>query len=155
MILSGETIRELGIIEPCEPRTKMKGMTYGLSMAGYDFRVEFDSDGLRQNLVIPVGWFVLVSTIEKVRIPNNVMGIVHDKSSWARRGIAVQNTVLEPGWRGHVTLEISNHSHETITLIRGMAIAQVVFHYIDRNVKGYDGKYQDQGRGPVEAIHEK
>lgn len=151
MILSGETIKEQGLIEPCEPRTLFKGMTYGLSMAGYDFRVEFDPEGEIEHAVLYPGEFRLVSTIEKVDIPRWAMGIVHDKSSWARLGLAVQNTVLEPGWRGHVTLELSNHGREILEIYRGVAIAQVVFHHLDRMVDGYDGKYQDQGRGPVQA----
>ncbi len=86
-------------------------------------------------------------------MPDNVMGIVHDKSSWARRGITVQNTVIEPGWCGWLTLELTNHSMVAHTLRRGYPIAQVVFHYIDHAVVNpYDGKYQNQSRGPVEAL---
>jgi dCTP deaminase len=88
-------------------------------------------------------------------MPNNVVGIVHDKSSLARQGIAVQNTVAEPGWRGYLTLEITNHYVNKILLLKGDAIAQVVFHFLDEPTELiYDGKYQDQQRGPQEARNE-
>jgi len=84
-----------------------------------------------------------------------VIGFVHDKSTWARLGIAVQNTVIEPGWEGYLTLEITNHSRDRVTILRGSGIAQVIFQFLDLpSEKPYDGKYQDQARGPVAAIHE-
>ncbi len=89
-------------------------------------------------------------------MPNSVMGIVHDKSSWARHGVAVQNTVIEPGWRGYLTLELTNHSQQTRTIKPGDPIAQIVFHWLDEPTKQpYEGKYQDQAAGPQEAIAEK
>lgn len=156
MILSGQTIRELGIIsEEFSERTKFKGLTYGLGPAGYDVRVEFDSKGAIDRCHMAHGQFLLCSTIEKFKMPDNVMGIVHDKSTWARLGLAVQNTVIEPGWEGWLTLELTNHGHDMIELYRGCAIAQVVFHRIDQSVeKSYDGKYHNQRRGPVRAIIE-
>lgn len=155
MILSGETIRKLQILTPCEERTRFKGVTYGLGPAGYDLRVEFDSHGILDALYVPPGEFVLASTVEHFSMPNHVVGIVHDKSTWARRGLAVQNTVIEPGWNGYLTLEITNHGKELITLPKGVAIAQVLFHVLDQTTEGYEGKYQGQARGPVIAIFEK
>lgn len=166
MILSGQTIRELskikhktvfqGMIEPFEERTRFEGMTYGVGPAGYDMRIEFDQTGSKTETLLTPGEFLLASTMERFRMPTNVMGIVHDKSTWARLGLAVQNTVIEPGWEGWLTLELTNHSEEPIVLKRGMPICQVVFHFVDQHVdKSYDGKYHNQQRGPVKAIHEK
>lgn len=155
MILSGETIREMEIVDPCLPRTREFGMTYGLGPAGYDVRCEFDEDGSRLVQYLPPGRFILASTIEMFRMPPNVMGIVHDKSTLARMGVAVQNTVIEPGWRGYLTLEITNHGSRHLEIKRGQPVAQVVFHFVDRTTTGYEGKYQDQRRGPVEPIREK
>lgn len=87
-------------------------------------------------------------------MPKNVVGIVHDKSTWARRGLAVQNTVIEPGWRGFLTLELTNHGSVPIKIERAMPIAQIVFHFTDEETVGYEGKYQDQERGPQEARHD-
>lgn len=175
-ILSGQTIRRLMLVEPMversylhfhdilntptnimePPKTTLTvehfTVSHGLSSSGYDVRVEFDEDAQVGNTVLRRGDFILASTIERIKMPDNVVGIVHDKSSWARRGIAVQNTVIEPGWCGYLTLELSYHGRHPITIPRGVGIAQVVFHYTDFPVEQpYDGKYQDQARGPQEA----
>lgn len=156
MILSGQTIQGHEIITPFYGRTKHNGMTFGCGPAGYDVRVEFDKTGETHGRWLRPGGYMLASTIEKFKMPDNVMGFVHDKSTWARRGVALQNTVIEPGWVGYLTLELSNHSSVAVFLERLMPIAQVVFHYIDQAVQHpYDGKYQDQTRGPVEAILDK
>lgn len=85
-------------------------------------------------------------------MPDDVVGIVHDKSTLARRGLALQNTVIEPGWRGFLTLEISNHGTEPVTLTAGTPIAQVLFHRLDHLAANpYNGKYQDPERGPQKA----
>ena len=161
MILSGQTIKKLcgdphsrskPMISPFTLRTKNHGLTYGLGPAGYDVRVEFDRHGTSTNAQIHPGKFLLASTIERFVMPNDVMGIVHDKSTLARRGLAVQNTVIEPGWEGWLTLEITNHSEDVITILRGQAIAQIVFHRTDEPVElSYDGKYHNQERGPQKA----
>jgi len=83
-----------------------------------------------------------------------VVGIVHDKSSLARRGLAAQNTVLEPGWRGFLTLELTNHGTKPIRLEAGQPIAQILFHTVTGVVEPYSGKYQDQGQGPQPHLSE-
>ena len=155
MILSGQSIRNADIMHPFNERTKYKGMTYGCGPAGYDVRVEFDEIGFHQYTDLYPGGFLLASTVERFTMPNDVMGIVHDKSTWARFGLACQNTVIEPGWEGWLTLELTNHSDQLISIKKGMPIAQVVFHRVDHPVeKSYDGKYHNQKRGPVKAILE-
>lgn len=150
MILSGTTIQGMEIITPFYGRTKHHNMTFGCGPAGYDVRVEFDSQGEIQHRKLVSGGFILASTIERFVMPDDVMGIVHDKSSWARRGVTVQNTVIEPGWEGYLTLEICNHSSVSVVIQRGAPIAQVVFHRIDQPVDNpYSGKYQNQSRGPI------
>jgi dCTP deaminase len=98
------------------------------------------------------GEFVLASTAEMFCMPDDVLGVVHDKSSWARRGLAAQNTVIEPGWRGFLTLELTNHGKEPLWLERGVGIVQVIFHLLDEPAAHpYRGKYQDQAAGPQVA----
>lgn len=156
MIASGQTIREAGIFDPFSERTKHNGMTFGVGPAGYDVRVEFDDSGVINHRCLKPGEFILASTIERFTMPTNLLGIVHDKSTWARLGIAVQNTVIEPGWCGWLTLELTNHSGKIVTIKRGDPIAQIVFHYLDKPASvAYDGKYQNQKRGPVQPILEK
>lgn len=149
MILSGQTIYLLNIVTPFSERTEIETSTgrklsYGVSLAGYDVRTD-------QKLHLHQGSFRLASTMEHFKMPKNVVGVVHDKSSWARQGIAVQNTVLEPGWRGFLTMELTNHSERTVIIEAGWPVAQILFHYIDQPTEGYQGKYQDQERGPQEA----
>jgi dCTP deaminase len=152
MILSGKAIEARRIISPFFARTEIeragKNFSFGASAAGYDVRIEFDSTERVMQACLEPGGFILASTIERFAMPNDVVGFVHDKSSWARVGLAVQNTVIEPGWRGFLTLEITNHSDREITILRGDPIAQIVFARVEGDVVPYDGKYQDQGRGP-------
>jgi len=159
MILSSQTIRryceEQDLISPFYERTRHEGMTFGLSPAGYDVRVEFGPESLYSYRILNPGDFILASTVERFKMPNDLIASVADKSSWARRGLAVQNTIIEPGWEGWLTLELTNHGRETLRIEKGMAIAQIVFQRLDFPTdQPYEGKYQDQRRGPVGAIRD-
>ena len=149
MILSGQSIRERKIFTPFFERSGDKGLSYGLGPAGYDVRV-------RGDIILcsgTPGRFMLASTIEHFAVPDDVLGVVHDKSTWARLGLTVKNTVIEPGWRGYLTLELSNDSDVSIHVREGSPIAQIVFHLLDRPAeRPYAGKYQDQKAGVQEAI---
>ena len=147
MILSGKTLREVQPVKPFCERTKYNGLTYGVGPAGYDVRID-------QPVRIPPGGFTLASTLEEFDMPDNVLGIVHDKSTWARMGLAAQNTVIESGWKGFLTLELTNHGTEEIFIDDGTPIVQVVFHKLDQPAEPYSGKYQNQARGPQPAILE-
>ena len=148
MILSGQSIRKRGFITPFYERSKAFGMTFGLSVAGYDVRVA-------ETLSLHPGAAYLASTIEHFNMPRDLLGMVVDKSTWARCFLAVQNTVIEPGWRGHLTLELTNHGADVIEIISGMPIAQILFLRVDEPVEApYTGKYQDQGPEAVAAIFE-
>jgi dCTP deaminase len=125
-------------------------MSYGLSSAGYDIRV-------LNPLYLEAGDFLLATTVEHFEFPRDVMGKLADKSSWARRGIAVQNTIFEPGWRGYPTLEISNHSRELVHIPSGSPIGQMIFQLLDQPTEQpypESGKYQDQRQVPVSALEE-
>lgn len=141
--------KDLGMIEPWCERTLFEGMSYGLSSASYDFRCA-------QTFVIGPNQFILCSTIEKVNIPINILANVADKSSWARKGLAVQNTVFDPGFTGYPTIELTNHSANAISIKKGMPICQFVFFMLlEPTDKPYNGKYQNQPCCPVGAIDEK
>lgn len=123
-------------------------MSYGLGPAGYDIRIAED-------LIMWPGRFALASSIEKFRVPDDILGQVTDKSSWARRGITVQNTVIEPGWSGYLTIELVNHSWKFVRIRKGSPIAQILFTRITQNTdRPYNGKYQCQERGPQKARKE-
>jgi len=146
-VLSAQTIRRLRLLEPMVERQQHmeSGCSFGLSACGYDVRLD-------QDVTLWPGDFVLASTMERFRMHDDVVGIVHDKSTWARRGIAVQNTVLEPGWQGYLTLELTNHGPEVVRMVAGTPIAQILFHRLDEPTeRAYVGKYNNQERGPQPA----
>lgn len=161
MILSGETIRQLNIIKPFSERTTIYRslnsvlditISHGVGPNGYDVRVEFDRLGKQKELLLWPGRFALASTIEHITMPNNVMACIHDKSTWIRLGLEVHNSTIDAGWSGYLTLELHNKSPNPITLLRGDPIANLIFHEIKGLIVPYDGKYQNQERGPQEAI---
>lgn len=147
--------------------TSPGGVTYGLGEAGYDIRIDQDihfqppnyhNNGsmirgpmVSRNQVATYGNFILASTMEEFNMPTNLVGIVHDKSSWARQGLSVFNTVIEPGWAGTLTLELMFHGPDPVTIPKGAGIAQVIF-TTTREARGYKGRYQNQPSGPVPAI---
>ena len=150
MILAAQHIRsrclEMGLIDPFHERTVCEGFTFGLSSCGYDIRIAED---------VKIGryGFSLASSIERFNLPTSLRMTVHDKSSWARRGLAVQTTIAEPGWRGFLTLELSNHGFETILIHAGTPIAQVAFDLLYAPTEQpYEGRYQDQKAGAQPAI---
>ena len=148
MIASAQTLRFYRPIEPFFERTKYNGYTFGLGPAGYDIRIA-------EHREMYPGAFVLASSMEKFNMPTNLLGVVHDKSTWARQGLCVQNTVIEPGWRGYLTLELSNHGQQELTIAEGTPIAQIIFHMLDAPTNmPYSGKYQDQKAGVQNAILE-
>jgi dCTP deaminase len=148
MILPAQTIRKLKPILPFNERAIRDGMSFGLSHAGYDVRIA-------ETMWLMPGMFSLASTVEEFFMPNDLVAFVHDKSSWARRGLSLFNTVIEPGWNGFLTLELVNHSTDPIRLLSGAPIAQIIFMRMEEPAeKPYTGKYQNQQRGPQEAIDE-
>lgn len=149
MILSAQSIRAAHILEPFTERTRAYGLTFGIGPAGYDVRVA-------ENINLsPEVTFALASTVERFTMPDDVLAVVHDKSTWARKGLAIQNTVIEPGWRGYLTLELSLHTKEFLHIPAGCPIAQIIFHWLDfATDKPYAGKYQDQPAGAQPALLE-
>jgi len=145
MIINGEALMNDNPVHPMFPtKQKAHGVSFGMSEAGYDVRI-------KQNVVLhPFKRFSLASTIEKFRMPTDLVGIVHDKSTWARRGLSVFNTVIEPGWEGWLTLELVYHGWKPLRIEAGSGIAQVVFHQTIEHAS-YTGKYQGQPDRPVEA----
>lgn len=138
----------LFVDQPVKPMmaTKMKvhGTSYGLSEAGYDIRI-------KQSVTLhPLKRFALASTVEYFQMPNDHVAIVHDKSTWARRKLSVFNTVIEPGWKGWLTLELVYHGWKPLHIPAGSGIAQCIFHEI-KTPAAYEGKYQNQENKPVAA----
>lgn len=145
MIINGKKLIEKAPLR-CMVTEKKKahGVSYGLSEAGYDIRI-------KQSVTLhPLKRFTLASAIEPFQMPNDLVAIVHDKSTWARKGLSVFNTVIEPGWYGYLTLELVYHGFWPLHIQAGSGIAQVLFHRIYEN-SNYNGKYQAQANQPVRA----
>lgn len=146
------------------------GTSFGLGEAGYDIRIKQKvifsptvGKGMYHVAIEPsqiahdhiwgkAGRFCLASAMEEFEMPNDLVGIVHDKSTWARRGLSVFNTVIEPGWDGFLTLELVYHGEEELIIPAGSGIAQVMFHRTAQ-MAAYTGKYQGQADKPVAAIN--
>lgn len=146
-----------------ETKERHNGVSHGLAEVGYDIRlkqnVHFEpkcqlNDGpsiVTVDGITEEGRFCIASTIEEFHMPNDLYGVVHDKSTWARHGLSVFNTVIEPGWRGFLTLELVLHSCKDLFIPAGTGIAQVIFHELTCPAS-YVGKYQDQADRPIEPL---
>lgn len=146
MIINSQCLFEA---KPLKPMAHMKlrshGVSYGLAEAGYDIRI-------KQNIILhPFRRFRLASTLEYFDMPENLVAIVHDKSTWARRGLSVFNTVIEPGWKGWLTLELVYHGWKPLKIPAQAGIAQVIFHELAVPASYGNGKYQNQPNEPVKA----
>lgn len=146
MILSAQSIRKRDIFRPFHEKTKAFGLSYGLGPAGYDVRVS-------EEFTLQPGEFRLASTVEYFNMPLDLQGVVHDKSTLARMGLALQNTIIDPGWYGFLTLEMHNQGAEPIEIRSGMPIACIVLHKLDEATEQpYAGKYQAAPMGVTKAI---
>ena len=145
MIINGSRLLAYKPFEPMlDDKYRAHGVSYGLSEAGYDVRI-------KQAVILhPFKRFSLASTVERFDIPCDMVAIIHDKSTWARRGLSVFNTVAEPGWNGWLTLELVYHGLGILRIPAGAGIAQVLFHQISNSAQ-YSGKYQGQEDMPVAA----
>ncbi|MBI4183209.1 MAG: dCTP deaminase [Proteobacteria bacterium] len=153
-VMSDRWIRQMALeramIEPFVDGQKREGtISYGLSSYGYDARVseEFkiftnvdsaivDPKGFSEKsfvdrkvgvCIVPPNSFALGHTVEYIRVPRDVLVICLGKSTYARCGIIVNVTPLEPEWEGQVTLEISNTTPLPAKIYAGEGICQFVF----------------------------
>lgn len=101
----------------------------GKSVIGYPDQQFYDHTINEQGFLLHNNQFVLASTVEKVHIPRDLVAQVNGKSSHARRGLVVHQTAgfIDPGFRGTVTLELSNASSWPIRITPSMPICQLVF----------------------------
>jgi len=170
-----EMAEKKGMIEPFAPKQVRENeghkiVSYGLSSYGYDVRCA-DEFKIFTNInsamvdpkafseksfvdvrgdvcIIPPNSFALTRTIEYFRIPRDVLTICMGKSTYARCGLIINVTPLEPEWEGHVTLEISNTTPLPAKIYAKEGIAQMLFLQSDEpclvSYKDRGGKYQGQ-----------
>lgn len=154
----------------CRSTERGNIISYGVSSYGYDVRCanEFkiftninsaivDPKAFDENsfidlktavCIIPPNSFVLARTIEYLRIPRNILTICLGKSTYARCGIIVNVTPLEPEWEGHVTLEFSNTTPLPAKIYANEGVAQIIFleaqEICTTSYRDRQGKYQGQ-----------
>lgn len=175
MLKNDRWIREMalnGMIEPFADNSKVEGtISSGTSAYGYDMRIsdEFkvfmpmaedaivDPKAFREDnfsdykgsaCVIPPNAYALGRSVEYFRIPRDVLAICFGKSTYARCGIVVNVTPLEPEWEGHVTISISNTTPLPAKIYSNEGIAQVLFlgagEVCETSYADKAGKYQAQ-----------
>lgn len=145
-------------------------ISYGVSSYGYDVRVgshfkvftnvygavvdpkNFDSSAFvnmeTDECIIPPNSFALAETVEEFEIPRHILAVCLGKSTYARCGIIVNITPLEPQWRGKITIEISNTTPLPAKIYANEGIAQILFFRAQETCRvsyaDKKGKYQDQ-----------
>lgn len=174
MVKNDKWIKEMakkGMIEPFNSKQIRKGViSYGVSSYGYDMRVgdefkiftninntvvdpkKFDPNSFvdykGEVCIIPPNSFALARSVEYFRIPRDVLVICLGKSTYARCGLVVNVTPLEPEWEGHVTIEISNTTPLPAKIYANEGIAQLIFlqasEICEVSYKDKAGKYQAQ-----------
>ena len=160
-VINGKTLLAKAPIREMIPhKLKAHGVSWGLAEAGYDLRIRQEiifKPGMTMGPTIEVngqlehGRFTLASAIEEFDMPADLVGVVHDKSTWARQGLSVFNTVIEPGWKGFLTLELVFHGNKEVVIPAGAGIAQVIFTSLAHDAS-YEGKYQYQADMPVSSV---
>jgi len=100
-----------------------------------------------ERFILHPGEFVLASTLEYIKLPDNIVAEIHGKSSWARLGLVVHGVAgfVDPGFSGTLTLELVNLGKMPIPLYVGVRIAQLTFHKLKYGVPEYLGKYRGCG----------
>jgi len=118
-----------------------------LNGAGYDLRLAMDA-------TIPVGRQQLVATLERVELPDDLVGTLHIRSSLARAGILASLALVDPGFRGQLTISLYNAGTEPFRMSKGDKFVQMVLHSLSmKAMRPYRGKYQDS-QGIVETRRE-
>lgn len=165
-----EQCEKNALLTPFIPHSERRGViSYGLGPCGYDIRLDRTYRRLREHpgvldphavreeqfethsecpILLPPGRFILGRSLEYFRMPPAVMGLVFGKSTYARCGVLVNVTPLEPGWEGYLTISIANTGPTPVQIFPEQGIAQVIFLESDAaplfSYKDLNGKYDGQ-----------
>jgi len=115
-----------------------------LNGAGYDLR-------LGKEVIIPAGCHELVATLERIELGSDIAGVMHIRSSLARAGIIASLALIDPGFRGQLTISLYNAGSGAFEMKKGDRFVQVTFHRLGmKTTRSYHGRYQDS-QGIVES----
>ena len=158
------------MIDPFVPYSVREDViSYGLGPYGYDIRLDETYKQIKkkiksvdpyhitedqyetrteEKIVINSGSYILGKSVEYFKIPKKVLGIVFGKSTYARIGVLINVTPLEPEWTGFLTISVSNVSGRRVTLYPNQGIAQIIFFESNAlpafSYKDLNGKYNEQ-----------
>ncbi len=173
MIVSDYTMRELLkkgelVIEPLEDY-QIQPASIDLRLGNHFLKVDENTEESitldseiryieieKDEIIIPPNSFLLATTMEYVKLPNNITAFVEGRSSIGRIGLFIQNAGwVDPGFEGKITLELYNANRLPIRLKSGRRICQIVFAMMDRRAdKPYSGKYQGQVKAVGSRVYE-
>lgn len=182
-IKSDRWIKEMAvkknIISPFDENQVRKGIvSFGLSSYGYDIRIDdefkvpdiedssiidpknFDISSFNnikaENCTIPPHSYILGKSVEYFKLPRNILTLCFGKSTYARCGIVVNITPLEPEWEGYITMAICNTSGRPVKIYSHEGIAQIIFLESDdpclTSYADKKGKYQAQKKLTVSKV---
>lgn len=165
MIVNGKQLLAASpIVGMLTGKEKAGGVTYGCSEVGYDVRIKqglhftrdkygnlitlVSTDGVIQR---QLGWAVNVNVLEEFTMPTDLVGIGHPKGSWNRQHLRLGSPIIEPGWKGFLTISLNYVGDEDLHVEPGAGIMQVIFHRLEADA-AYQGRYQQQPDCIVPAI---
>lgn len=144
MILSApEIVSRLDRDSPSEKLTISPYSSECQQPASYDLRAAGD-------IPLPRGTCALVPTLEWVELPMDLAGTLRCRSSFGRRGVLLGAGFIDPGFRGQLTLCLTNLGNDDIIVERNERVVQMIFHEVRGGIRAYSGRYQDS-HGAVEA----
>ena len=165
MIVNGQRLLAASpIVGMLTGKQKAGGVTYGLAEVGYDVRIKqglhftrdkygnlitlVSTDGVIQR---QLGWAVNINVLEEFTMPTDLVGIGHPKGSWNRQHLRLGSPIIEPGWKGFLTISLNYEGDEDLHVEPGAGIMQVIFHRLESEA-AYQGRYQQQPDCIVPAI---
>lgn len=138
----------LEYLEKGEIKLEPSDISACLNPAGYDLRIS-------KGVTIKPKAYALVATLETVELGLGVVAFMHIRSSLAREGVVGSFAVIDPGFRGQLTLNLFNAGDKEVSFKQGERIVQIVFHKLGNTAeKGYNGSYQDS-KGVVSSRRSK
>lgn len=158
MVLSSRSIKELLdsgnlVITPLDPE-QIQPASIDLKIADeiliskgkeIDFGKEPEYEKIKGDVVLPPKTHVVVRTQERVELPNNVGGITKLRSSASRIGVMFNNAGwVDPGFKGTLSLSVFNSNDSPVRIKAGSRFFQLILIKLDKESKGYSGKYLDQ-----------
>ena len=128
MILGNKVLQ--GFLTPCSEDS--------IREAGLDLK-------LKENLVLQPKEFKLIWTKEIIKLPTKLLAFCNLRSSWARKGILIPPTIIDPGFEGRIVIEVFNASDNTISIPSETRFLHVILAEVNGAIP-YCGQYQNQGR---------